>query len=254
MDTTNESLILLAKDLMKSKTLVFTGAGVSTNSGIPDFRGTEGFYKTHHEDDLAIGSLFKNTDFFYEAFQKRFSSVFLAKPNQTHKILASLESDGLLYGIITQNVDRLHHKAGSKNVIEFHGNIFYYDLIKVRPNKSKSYRILEEDIPYTAISEGETIHYRVDDTTFYKPQVVLFGEAISSWSESVQLAKECDVHIIMGTSYLVYPFNMISYENPNAKVYVINNEPIEYKGKCTQIIGDTSDILKSLLKIIKGNV
>jgi NAD-dependent SIR2 family protein deacetylase len=87
----------------------------------------------------------------------------------------------------------------------------------------------------------------------YKPQVVLYGEGISKWSESVTLAQSADIHIIMGTSFLVRPFNMISYENRNRnlEVFIINNEPVEYNGPCTQIIGDTSEILKELLKKIR---
>jgi len=252
MDHLDKSLIELSRDMIKSPALVFTGAGVSTNSGIPDFRGTEGFYKTHHEEELAIESLFKNPDKFYLAFQKRFSSVFHAKPNETHKILGNLENSGFVKAIITQNVDRLHHKGGSKNVIEFHGNIFFYDLIRI--NKNKSYRFIKENVNYSDIADNDIINYRVDENTFYKPQVVLFGEGISCWSESVELAKNSHVHIIMGTSFQVYPFNLISYENPNAKVYVINNEPIDYNGYCTQIIGDTSEILIKLQKILKGDV
>lgn len=252
MDQTEIYLKELLIDLKKSPAVVFTGAGVSTNSGIPDFRGSEGFYKTHHEEELAVNALFKNPEKFYTAFQKRFTSVFHAKPNKTHEILADLEALGYIKGIITQNVDRLHQKGGSKHVIEFHGNIFFYDLIKLN-RRNNSYRFLKEDVPYTEIANKDIINYKIDDQTFYKPQVVLFGEGISSWSESVELAKTSDLHIIMGTSYQVYPFNMVSYENPQAKVYVINNEPIEYNGRCKQIIGDSSDLLIKLIKMLKSD-
>lgn len=249
-----KDLYQLANDLKQNKAVVFTGAGVSTNSGIPDFRSAEGFYQKYHEDDLAIRTFFKDTDRFYIAFQERFRSVFHAKPNDTHRVLARLEDEGYIDGIITQNVDRLHQKAGSKHVIEFHGNIFLFDLIKVSHKSSQTYRILEEDIPYTSLLKNEEMVYRVDDSTIYKPQVVLYGEGITKWSESASLARKNNLHIIIGTSYLVTPFNLISYENRNAKVYVINKEPIQYDGPCTQIIGDSSDILKQLQKILKGAV
>jgi len=248
-----ENLYLLANDLRQNKAVIFTGAGVSTNSGIPDFRSTDGFYEKYHEDDLAIRTFFKDTDRFYIAFQERFSSVFHSKPNDTHKILATMEAEGYIDGIITQNVDRLHQKAGSKQVIEFHGNIFLYDLIKVSHKSPQTYRILEENVPYTSLLNEDQIVYRVDDNTFYKPQVVLYGEGITKWPESASLAQKNTVHIIIGTSFLVSPFNLISYENKNAKVYVINKEPIQYEGPCTQIIGDSSDILKQLQKILKGD-
>lgn len=242
----------LAEALKKSPAVVFTGAGVSTNSGIPDFRGTEGFYKKYHEEDLAIESFFNKTDYFYTAFQEKFSNVFKAKPNDTHRILADLEQKGYINGIITQNVDRLHQQAGSKNVIEFHGNIYLYSLIDVTSKKLMNYRIIEEDIPYEHIVTDGQIKYR-QGRYLYKPQVVLFGEGITEWGPSVEMSNQVKVHIIMGTSFLVSPFNMISYENrePDLEVFVINNEPINYYGTCTQIIGDTSNILKELMELLR---
>lgn len=242
----------LVKAIKKSPAIVYTGAGVSTNSGIPDFRGTEGFYKKYHEDDLAVEAFFKDPDKFYIAFQEKFSSVFHALPNETHKILAQLEQEGYIKGIITQNVDRLHQKAGSKNVIEFHGNIFEYDLISVTNNRLMNYRIIQEAVPFESITRGEILNYR-QGRYIYKPRVVLFGEGINQWHESLKLSVENHVHIIMGTSFLVSPFNMLSYENQSSdlEVYVINNEPIKYYGPCTQIIGDTSEILEKLIQILK---
>lgn len=87
----------------------------------------------------------------------------------------------------------------------------------------------------------------------YKPQVVLFGESITKWEKSAHWSRESMVHIIVGTSYQVSPFNWLSYENKSKQleVFIINNEPIDYAGPCTQIIGDTSEILASLYKHVK---
>ena len=242
----------LANALKASPAVVFTGAGVSTNSGIPDFRSETGFYKKYHEDDLAIEAYFNDPDKFYTAFWEKFSSVFDAKPNDTHKILADLEIDGYIKGIITQNVDRLHQKGGSKKVIEFHGNIYDYDLIHVTDKKRQLYRIINSDIPVYSIMNGDQLAYR-QGKYIYKPQVVLYGEGITKWSESLLLSNAVKTHIIIGTSYLVSPFNMISYNNPNRdlEVFVINNEPIDYQGHVTQIIGDCSEILKELMTYLK---
>ncbi len=242
----------LALALKSSPGVVFTGAGVSTNSGIPDFRSETGFYNKYHEDDLAIEAYFNNPDKFYNAFWEKFSNVFDAKPNDTHKILAELEQLGLLKGIITQNVDRLHQKGGSKNVIEFHGNIFDYNMIQIT-NKSKHlYRIIQSDVPIQSLLNGNQIDYR-NGNYLYKPQVVLYGEGITKWSESVSLSNAVKTHIIIGTSYVVSPFNMISYDNKyeDLQVFIINNEPIEYHGRATQIIGDCSKILRELMTYIK---
>lgn len=248
------SIEKLAQALKAHKGIVFTGAGVSTNSGIPDFRSTTGFYQKYHEDDLAIDAFFNKTDQFYTAFQDKFSSVFKANPNETHTILAELEALGYLSGIITQNVDRLHQRAGS-TVIEFHGNIFHYDLIQVLNPSYHHYNVIEENIHYSDISTDDHLNYRLDKDIIYKPKVVLFGEGISQYESSAYLAKTHLVHIIIGTSFQVSPFNMVSYENknPNLKVFLINNEPIDYyNAHCdyTEIIGDTSDILKKLKRIL----
>ena len=248
-----EKLNRLVEALKTKKAVVFTGAGVSTNSGISDFRSTEGFYSKYHEEDLSIETFLNKPDQFYVAFQEKFALVFDAKPNKTHTILAELESVGLIKGVITQNVDRLHQKAGSKNVIEFHGNIFCYDLIQITNASKQLYHLIQADIPYTKVISQGIFNYKMG-SYIYKPQVVLYGEGISKWSESVTLAQSAGIHIIMGTSFLVSPFNMISYENrnKNLEVFIINNEPVKYNGPCTQIIGDTSDILTELLKKIRG--
>lgn len=240
--------------LKYDQALVFSGAGVSTNSGIADFRGENGFYNKYHEDDLAIDAFFRDTDQFYIAFQEKFNKVFTASPNDTHFILAQLEKVGFVKGIITQNVDRLHQKAGSKNVIEFHGNIFTYDLIQKSPQVPENYKIIENDIPYHSLLREGRLHYRLNDQQVYKPHVVLYGEPINGYDEAAQLAKTCNVHIIIGTSFLVSPFNTLSYENTSQdlKVFVINKEAIRYHpynhAEVVQIIGDTSEILKEIKK------
>lgn len=242
----------LIEALKKEKALIYTGAGVSTNSGISDFRSTNGFYQKYHEDDLAVESFFRDPDKFYVAFQEKFSAVFKAKPNQTHTILADLENQ-YIGGIITQNVDQLHQDAGSKKVIEFHGNIFFFDLIHIIDANKGLFRIIQEDVHIDHIRKHDQIEYRLGKY-IYKPKVVLYGEGVYDWSESVRLSKLYNVHIIMGTSFLVTPFNMLSYENqnPNLKVFVINNEPIRYDhhnhAEVIQIIGDTSEILRIIQK------
>lgn len=248
----------LAKCLKEEQAVIYTGAGVSTNSGIADFRGENGFYKKYHEDDLSVQAFFRDTNQFYVAFQEKFSSVFHAQPNLTHQILAELENDGYIAGIITQNVDRLHQKAGSKNVIEFHGNIFEYDLIDIMDKRKGHYKIVHENVPYHTLTNDEILTFRLSDRKVYKPKVVLFGEDISFWQESVELSKRYNLHIIMGTSFLVTPFNRLSYENKHAdlKVFVINNEPITYynvnNAEIIQIIGDTSEILEELKKELRS--
>ncbi len=251
-----KSIEKLADALKNNPAAIFTGAGVSTNSGIPDFRSETGFYQKYHEDDLSIEAFYRNVDQFYIAFHEKFSKVFDAQPNDTHTILAKLESLGYVKGIITQNVDRLHQKAGSQNVLEFHGNIFEYDLIQIDDPEQQISQVIQKDISLDKIRSKNKINYRVGFKTVYKPNVVLYGENIKHFNESLTLSLNTKVHIIMGTSFMVSPFNMLSYENkdPHLKVFVINNQPIQYypanEAEVIQIIGDTSEILKELLKYL----
>lgn len=248
-----KSIEKLAQALKDNPATIYTGAGVSTNSGIPDFRSETGFYQKYHEDDLSIEAFYRDVDQFYIAFHEKFSNVFDAKPNDTHLILAELESLGFVKGIVTQNVDRLHQKAGSRSVLEFHGNIFEYDLIQIIDPTQLHSKVIQENIPLDKIRTRNKINYRVGFKTVYKPNVVLYGENIKHFNASLSLSLETKVHIIMGTSFTVSPFNMLSYENkdPNLKVFVINNQPIQYypanEAEVIQIIGDTSEILKELM-------
>ena len=105
------------------KTVIFTGAGMSTESGLPDFRSQNGLWKARPESLATIEALRKQPNDFYFFYQWRISQLLLAQPNDGHLALAALEKTGYISQIITQNVDGLHQKAGSKKVIELHGSL-----------------------------------------------------------------------------------------------------------------------------------
>ena len=176
----------------------FGGAGVSTESNIPDFRSADGLYQQKHKyspEQIVSHTFFVHrTESFYEFYKEKM--MFLdAKPNAAHKKLAELEEAGKLTAVITQNIDGLHQAAGSKNVLELHGSIHRNYCQSCRKFYDAAYVEGSEGIP--KCSCGGTI----------KPDVVLYEEGLDSdvINRSIKAISEADMLIIGGTSLVVYP-------------------------------------------------
>lgn len=228
-----------------NKTVVLTGAGISTDSGIPDFRGVDGLYSKYPENVLSKDYFFNNTDLFYEAFVEKFKTIIHAKPNDSHKILAKWEAKGLLNGIITQNIDGLHQKAGSKNVVEYHGTLRTFTL----QNNSNPLKVQLEEI----IDGDDNINYYYqgikDKEHLLKPDVILLGDLILEHEKAKGEIKGADLVFIIGTSFVVEPFNtLIKRLKPYATVVIINNEYVEVKtiAKKVRLRGSITSLLKEI--------
>ncbi len=188
----------IAKSWIKeSKYLVFFGgAGVSTQSGIPDFRSQNGLFNDKNAEDIVSNSFFnKHTKEFFEFYKTKM--VYLdAKPNDAHKILAKWEKEKKLKSIITQNIDGLHQMAGSSNVIELHGSIHRNYCI----NCNKSYNLNQ-------IMKNKEIPYCDDCGNIIKPDVVLYEEALDYTNiiRCINEIEKADTIIVAGTSLNVYP-------------------------------------------------
>lgn len=181
-----------------SNIVFFGGAGVSTESNIPDFRSADGLYQQQYRyspEQIVSHSFFvQNTKAFYEFYKSKM--MFLdAKPNAAHMKLAELEAAGKLKAVITQNIDGLHQAAGSKTVYEIHGSI----LRNYCQHCGKFY-----DASYVKNSEGIP---RCECGGTIKPDVVLYEESLDSGliQKSIQAISEADTLIIGGTSLVVYP-------------------------------------------------
>lgn len=181
-----------------SRIVFFGGAGVSTESNIPDFRSADGLYHQKYKyspEQIVSHTFFVNrTESFYEFYKEKM--MFLdAKPNAAHKKLAELEAAGKLSAVITQNIDGLHQAAGSKNVLELHGSIHRNYCQSCKKFYDASYIKNSEGIP--KCSCGGTI----------KPDVVLYEEGLDSdiINRSIRAISEADMLIIGGTSLVVYP-------------------------------------------------
>jgi len=210
-----------AQIILSSKYVVaLTGAGISTPSGIPDFR-SPGSGLWEKVDPMAVASIYAfrlNPERFFEWFRPLGKTLLESKPNPAHIALAKLEEAGLLKAVITQNIDGLHQKAGSKRVLEIHGHIREAECIICRrsyPTESFLHNYLElGEIP------------RCQCGGILKPKVILFGEPLPKWVflEAVGEVQRCDVMIIAGSSLEVYPaaeLPTLAYQN-GAKLIVVN--------------------------------
>ena len=193
----------------------FGGAGVSTESGIPDFRSTDGLYHQQYdyppETILSHSFFMRNPEEFYRFYKNKMLCLD-AKPNMAHKKLAELEKAGKLKAVITQNIDGLHQAAGSKEVLELHGSVYRNYCMKCGKFYDAEYMLHAEGVP--TCSCGGMI----------KPDVVLYEEGLDMtvMSKSIQAIRDADVLIIGGTSLIVYPAaGLIDYYRGN-KLAVIN--------------------------------
>ncbi|AFK22738.1 NAD-dependent protein deacetylase [Pyrococcus sp. ST04] len=208
--------------LASSKSAIaFTGAGISAESGVPTFRGRDGLWKRYRPEELATPEAFRtNPKLVWEFYKWRIKKILEAKPNPAHYSLVELEKMGILKAVITQNVDDLHREAGTKNLLELHGNIFrvrctscnYKEYLK---ESGRIEEVLQEDIPRCPKCGA-----------YLRPDVVWFGEPLPEevLSKAFKLAETADVVIVVGTSGVVYPAAYIPYivKENNGTVIEIN--------------------------------
>lgn len=226
--------IELFKDIINtSKSIVFFGgAGVSTESGIPDFRSKDGLYNQKYkfppEEILSHHFFLNNTADFYEFYRNKMNSLNY-EPNITHIKLANLEKMGILKGIITQNIDGLHQKAGSKNVLELHGSVLRNYCMKCNKFYDANYVFNSKDVPYCEC--GGII----------KPDVVLYEEALDSsiLENSISLISSCDTLIIGGTSLTVYPASGLIRYFRGKNLVLINKEATSFDNLANLVINDS---------------
>ncbi len=192
-------------DLLKEKApgVVLTGAGASVPSGIPDFRGPSGLWKKIDPKVFDIEFFFREPLASWEHFIEVFKLIEQARPNPVHTVLANLENDGLIEAIITQNIDGLHQKAGSKKVIELHGNAFFTTCLKC------SHRIPTKEIVNVILLEKTVVHKGCGG--LLKPEVVYFGEPLpnNAIMEAYRLAMKTRLFVVIGSSLVVYPAGYI---------------------------------------------
>ena len=241
MDRKIISAALLIKKAKKVSAL--TGAGISAESGIAPFRGSNGIWKKYDPEEYAhIDSFMNNPAKVWKMISELLDIIFKAEPNKGHLCLSAMEKSGCLYSIITQNVDGLHQAAGSRNVIEFHGNNMLL-ICMACGKKIKTEKEIYRKIPPLCPCGG-----------ILRPDVVFFGEPIPqrAITESFAEAKSCDVMLVIGTSAVVTPaaeIPIIAKEN-GAKIIEINIEstPLTDAVANISIFGKAGEILPEIVK------
>lgn len=211
--------------------VVFTGAGVSTESGLKDFRSSDGLYNIKLDYNrtpeymLSSKCFYNETELFYD-FYKKYMIYDSVKPNITHKYLKKLEDNGKLKCIVTQNIDGLHKLAGNKNVYEIHGSIYRNYCIKC----NKKY-----DLDYIKDSKGIP---KCKCGGIIKPEVVLYGEMLpdNEYNNSIKVISECDMLLVLGTSLTVFPASdLINYFRGKYLV-IINKDDTKYDDMADLVI------------------
>ena len=223
-----------------SKIVFFGGAGVSTESGIPDFRSVDGLYNQKYDyppEVMLSHSFFEShTERFFDFYRDKM--LYLdAKPNAAHLKLAQLERDGKLLAVVTQNIDGLHQKAGSKNVFELHGSVHRNYCVKCH----KFY-----DVNYIKDSKGIP---RCECGGIVKPDVVLYEEGLDQniIRGAVDAIRKADMLIIGGTSLAVYPAaGLIDYYRGN-KLVLINKSVTPLDSRADLVInGSIGEVLSKI--------
>ena len=238
---TEKTIDLLKQWIAQSDSIVFFGgAGVSTESGIPDFRSVDGLYNQTYDypPETIISHSFyvRNPQEFYRFYKDRMLFP-AAKPNRAHLALAKLEQEGKLKTVITQNIDGLHQAAGSTKVLELHGSVLRNYCMKC--GRFYDARFVQEQEGIPRCSCGGMI----------KPDVVLYEESLNMqiMQEAVDYIRQADVLIVGGTSLVVYPAaGLIDYYRGN-KLVLINRTPTGRDGVADLVVsGSIGEIFSAL--------
>ena len=240
----------LQKLIDESKRIVFFGgAGVSTESGIPDFRSTDGLYHQKYdyppETILSHTFFMKKTEEFYRFYKDKMICLD-AKPNAAHLKLAELEAAGKLTAVVTQNIDNLHERAGSKSIIHLHGEV-----TKVRPENCRADEEGVIDIGYRDINIGDCDKNGVQ----LRPHIVWFGEEVPMMSAAIQAVEQADILLVIGSSLAVYPAaGLVHYTRKDCKIFLIDPKPIHIAGlNFTQIQEVASVGMEKFIEILRKN-
>ncbi|PCH68600.1 MAG: RNA polymerase subunit sigma [Bacteroidales bacterium] len=243
-------LLRVVELIKNSKSMIaFTGAGISVESGIPPFRGADGLWSRYDPKCLDLDYFHAEPKESWTAIKSIFYDFFgKAKFNEAHRVLADFETKGILKAVVTQNIDNLHQMAGSKNVLEFHGN----SQKLICPHCKKIYLPKEVDLEVLPPKCATDKH-------ILKPNFVFFGEGIpeEAYDRSLLAAQKADLVLIIGTTGEVMPAAMIPGEakRAGATIIEINTEPSNYTNQITDFFlqGKASEILLELEVLIRRN-
>ena len=194
-----------------TKIVVFTGAGVSADSGLSTFRDADGLWANYRIEDVCTPeALIRNRSLVIEVYNKRRKELLSTKPNPAHYAIAELEKHFDVQ-VVTQNVDDLHERAGSTRVTHLHG-----ELMKLRSERNT-------DLIVPISGWEQTLDARAEDGALLRPHIVFFGESVPMFDAATKIAAEADSMIVVGTSLAVYPAAMlVRYAKAGVPIYVVD--------------------------------
>ena len=203
------------------KLVVFSGAGMSAESGINTFRDGDGLWEKHRVEDVASPEAWaRNPELVQRFYNERRKNILNAQPNLAHRLIAELEDDFDVQ-VITQNIDDLHERAGSSEVLHLHGNI------RLAKSSGPHAQYTTEFFPI----EGDSLNLQQDlcpQGYPLRPHVVWFGEAVPAYEEALDLIQDADIFIVIGTSLVVYPVAGLVHEIPaNCQAYYIDPKAMQ---------------------------
>jgi NAD-dependent deacetylase len=204
---------------MKPHLVVFTGAGISAESGIKTFRDSGGLWEEYDINEVATPTAWeKNRELVLEFYNKRRKQVLEAQPNAAHKALVELEKKYDVH-IITQNIDDLHERAGSKKVLHLHGEI------------TKSRSTLDPSLVYPIKGEALSLGDKCEKGAQLRPHIVWFGEMVPQMENAYLIAEKADIFVVIGTSMAVYPAaGLIDYTPNHIPKYLVDPSEVKISG------------------------
>lgn len=229
-----------------SHAIAFTGAGISTESNIPDFRGSQGLWRKF-DPRMASRSYFEeDPEGFWNFYALRYDAIVGAHPNDAHKALAILEAYGYIKTIITQNIDTLHTKGGSKSVIELHGNILRSHCDSCLAERDMSECIKE----FRRTGKSPRC---ISCGGLMRPSVVLFEEPVKNMDVAMEIACRSDYCLVVGSSLTVYPAAMIPevVKRQGGTLVIVNVDPTPLDERADFIFREKASIvLKKLVEVL----
>lgn len=226
--------------MMKKKVIVLSGAGISAESGLKTFRGDDGLWEGHRVQDVATPTAWEqNPSLVLDFYNQRRADLIKSEPNIGHKALVSL-SEKYEVSIVTQNVDDLHERAGSENVLHLHGELL----------KSQSTADYSKVYP---CRENIEIGDNCELGSQLRPFIVWFGEAVPLLDRAIAEMVDADIVIIVGTSLQVYPAaGLVSFVPKNCKIYYVDPDPADTKSldidiEVTTLVGSATEQLPLLV-------
>ena len=223
---------------MKKRVVILTGAGLSAESGISTFRVSGGLWETPKVEDICTPAGYaRHPQLVLDFYNRRRAELERVEPNDGHKGLAELEKDFDVY-IITQNVDNLHERGGSTNIIHLHGEL---------TKACDEHKSVVKDIGYDNIVMGDKL-----GNSQMRPFIVWFGEAVPMIEQSIDIVEKADIFVVIGTSLNVYPAaGLLHYVKNDVPIYLIDPNPVNVSRDVHVIALGASAGVEELAKELK---